>query len=370
MAIGVFVFGGTTVTIEAENLRIGAEVKLPTPREVKSRHAASDAVLRGVVEARRQIKDILERRDHRLLVVVGPCSIHDPRAALDYADRLSRLAVETRDTLYLVMRAYFEKPRTTTGWKGLINDPYLDDTGRVEHGICLARRILVDIAARGLAIATEALDPLTPQYLQDLIAWSAIGARTAESQPHREMASGLSSVVGLKNATDGSVDVAVNALKAVGKAHRFLGIDTLGRVALVQTVGNPNAHIVLRGGEGGPNYGVRAIERCESRLLAANLPLNIMVDCSHDNSNKDHERQCVVVDAVANQVVDGNRSIIGIMVESNIEAGNQPIGRDLAYGVSVTDACVGWDDTEAMLRQLATRLHEPLVQRLVPAKAS
>ena len=322
------------------------------------------------MEARRRIKDILERRDHRLLVVVGPCSIHDPRAALDYADRLARLAAETRDTLYIVMRAYFEKPRTTTGWKGLINDPYLDDTGHVEDGILLARRILVDIGARGLPIATEALDPMTPQYLQDLIAWSAIGARTAESQPHREMASGLSSVVGLKNATDGSVAVAINALKAVRKPHRFLGIDALGRVALIQTRGNPHAHIVLRGGDSGPNYDARAVERCESKLLDARLPVNIVVDCSHANSNKDHERQGVVVDAVARQVVTGNRSIVGIMLESNIEAGNQPIGRDLAYGVSITDACVGWDDTEAMLRRLAATLHQPLVERLVPAKAS
>lgn len=358
------------MTIETEDLRIAAQRTLPTPSEVKRRHPASDELRRGVVDARRRIKDILERRDHRLLVVVGPCSIHDPHAALDYAERLSRLAAETRDTLYIVMRVYFEKPRTTIGWKGLINDPYLDDTGHVEDGICLARRILVDISARGLPIATEALDPMTPQYLQDLIAWSAIGARTAQSQPHREMASGLSSVVGLKNATDGSIDAAVNALNAVSKPHRFLGIDALGRVALIETRGNPNSHIVLRGGDPGPNYDAWAIERCETRLFAANLPVNIMVDCSHANSNKDHERQGVVVDAVAGQIVGGNRSIVGIMIESNIEAGNQPIGRDLAYGVSITDACVGWSDTEAMLRALATRLREPLMDRLVPARAS
>ena len=359
------------MTIETENLRIEAQRALPTPAEVKRRHPANDELRRRVAEARRRIKDILERRDHRLLVVVGPCSIHDPRAALDYADRLARLAAETQDTLYIVMRAYFEKPRTTTGWKGLINDPYLDDTGHVEDGICLARKILVDIGARGLPIATEALDPMTPQYLQDLIAWSAIGARTAESQPHREMASGLSSVVGLKNATDGSVAVAINALKAVRKPHRFLGIDGLGRVALIQTRGNPHAHIVLRGGDSGPNYDAHAVERCESKLLDARLPVNIVVDCSHANSSKDHERQGVVVDAVARQVdTGGNRSIVGIMLESNIEAGNQPIGRDLAYGVSITDACVGWDDTEAMLRRLATTLHQPLIERLVPAKAS
>ena len=358
------------MSIETENLRIETQRTLPTPEQVKRRHPADDKLRRQVVDARRRIKDILERRDHRLLVVVGPCSIHDPLAALDYADRLARLAAETRDTLYIVMRAYFEKPRTTTGWKGLINDPYLDDTGHAEDGILLARKILVDIGARGLPIATEALDPMTPQYLQDLIAWSAIGARTTESQPHREMASGLSSVVGLKNATDGSVAVAINALKAVGKPHRFFGIDGLGRVALIQTRGNTHAHIVLRGGDSGPNYHANAIEQCESRLLAAGLPLNIMVDCSHANSNKNHERQGVVVDAVAGQVETGNRSIVGIMLESNIEAGNQPIGRDLAYGVSITDACVGWDDTEAILRRLAATLHQPLVERLVPAKAS
>ena len=356
--------------VETEDLRIAAQRSLPPPVEVKRRHPANGELLRGVVDARRRIIDILERRDHRLLVVVGPCSIHDPKAALDYAERLSQLAAQTRDTLYIVMRAYFEKPRSTIGWKGLINDPYLDDTGHVEDGICLARRILIDIAGRGLPIATEALDPMTPQYLQDLIAWSAIGARTAESQPHREMASGLSSVVGLKNATDGSVEAVVNALKTVAKPHRFLGIDADGRVAVIRTVGNPNAHIVLRGGDRGPNYDARAIEHCEAKLLAGSLPVNIMVDCSHANSNKNHERQGLVVDAVADQVLDGNRSIVGIMVESNIEAGNQPIGQDLAYGVSITDACVGWDDTEAMLRQLASTLRDPLVERLVPAKAS
>ena len=358
------------MAIETENSRLEAHRTLPTPREVKHRHPANAELRRRVEEARRRIKDILERRDPRLLVVVGPCSIHDPSATLDYAERLARLAAETRDTLYIVMRAYFEKPRTTTGWKGLINDPYLDGGGRVEDGICLARQILVDIGARGLPIATEALDPMTPEYLQDLIAWSAIGARTAESQPHREMASGLSSVVGMKNATDGSVAVAINALQAVGKPHRFLGIDALGRVAVIESRGNPHAHIVLRGGESGPNYDARAVERCESNLLAARLPANIMVDCSHANSNKNHERQGLVVDDVAAQIIAGNRSIVGIMLESNIEAGNQPIGRNLAYGVSITDACIGWDDTEAMLRRLAATLREPLVNRLVPAKAS
>ncbi|MDE0421001.1 MAG: 3-deoxy-7-phosphoheptulonate synthase [Gammaproteobacteria bacterium] len=358
------------MTIETEDLRVAAQRTLPSPVEVKSRYPASDELLRRVVDARRQVKAILERRDHRLLVVVGPCSIHDPRAALDYAERLSRLSEETKATLCIVMRAYFEKPRTTLGWKGLINDPYLDDTYHVEEGICLARRLLLDIAGQGLPIATEALDPMTPQYLQDLITWSAIGARTAESQPHREMASGLSSVVGLKNATDGSLGGALNALKAVSNPHRFLGIDPHGRVALIETRGNPSAHIVLRGGAGGPNYDARAIEHCETKLLTANLPVNIMVDCSHANSDRNHERQGVVVDAIARQVVAGNRSIIGIMMESNIEAGNQPMGRNLAYGVSITDACVGWEDTEAILRKLAVSVHDPLIDRVVPAKAS
>ena len=349
---------------------IQAQRALPTPAEVKARHPAGEELRHRVAEARRRVKAILERRDHRLLVVVGPCSIHDPSAALDYAQRLSRLAEETKDALCIVMRAYFEKPRTTVGWKGLINDPYLDDTYHVEDGIHLARRLLLDIGAHGLPIATEALDPLTPQYLQDLITWSAIGARTAESQPHREMASGLSSVIGVKNATDGSIDAAVNALKAVAKPHRFLGIDTHGRVAVTHTRGNPSAHIVLRGGDRGPNYDARAVEHCETRLLAAKVPVNIMVDCSHANSDKNHERQGLVVDALARQIVAGNRSIVGIMVESNIEAGRQPIGRNLAYGVSITDACVGWDDTRTMLRRLAATLHEPLIDRVRPAKAS
>ena len=360
------------MTIETEDLNIAAQRTLPTPREVKDRHPASDEMLAFVADSRRRVRDILERRDHRLLAVVGPCSIHDPQAALDYAARLKRLADETRDSLHVVMRAYFEKPRTTLGWKGLINDPYLNDTYHVEDGICLARRILIDIAALGLPIATEALDPMTPQYLQDLITWSAIGARTTESQPHREMASGLSSVVGLKNATDGSLGVAVNALKAVSNPHRFLGINGDGLVAVMATRGNPNAHIVLRGGDTGPNYDAPAIGRCEATLLAARLPQNVMVDCSHANSNKDHARQQVVADSVAEQIAQGNRSIVGIMIESNIEAGNQLMvaGQGLAYGVSITDACVGWEDTEAMLRKLARQLREPLIDRIVPAKAS
>ncbi len=353
------------MTIATENLNVTAQLALPSPTEVKRHPPASDAVLAFVADSRRRVRDILGRRDHRLLVVVGPCSIHDPDAARDYARRLKSLADETADSLYVVMRAYFEKPRTTLGWKGLINDPNLNDSFDVEHGIRLARDLLLDIAALGLPLATEALDPITPQYLQDLITWSAIGARTTESQTHRELASGLSSPVGFKNATDGSFTAAINALKFVANPHRFLGIDPDGRVAVIHTSGNPNVHIVLRGGHRGPNYQADAIADCEAALTKGGLTSTIMVDCSHANSNKDHQRQGLVADAVAEQIIAGNRSIVGMMMESNISAGNQPLtSRDkLAYGVSITDACVGWDDTEKILRQLAAKLRAPLLER-------
>ena len=358
--------------IATEDLNVTAQEILPPPAEVKHGLPAPASALEFVAAARRRVQDILERRDHRLLVVIGPCSIHDPNAARDYATRLKRLAEDTAESLYIVMRAYFEKPRTTVGWKGLINDPSLDDTFDVERGIRTARQLLVDLAAEGLPLATEALDPITPQYLQDLIVWSAIGARTTESQTHREMASGLSSVVGFKNGTDGSFDVAVNALKSVTSPHRFLGINAAGQVAVIHTRGNANAHIVLRGGTGGPNYDAQAVARCEQALAEAGLANNIMVDCSHANANKDHRRQALVADAVAEQIAAGNRSLIGLMIESNIGAGNQPLqaAKDLAYGVSITDACVGWEETEAILRRLATKLRRALADRLALAEAS
>lgn len=354
------------MSMETDNLNVAALQPLPTPDAVKRQLPASDAVLRFVADSRQRVRGILERRDHRLLVVVGPCSIHDLEAARDYAARLKPLAEETADALYIVMRTYFEKPRTTVGWKGLINDPHLDDSFHVEHGIHLARALLLDIAALELPLATEALDPIAPQYLQDLITWSAIGARTTESQTHREMASGLSSAVGFKNSTDGTLDTAVNALKSVAGAHRFLGIDSTGAVAVIHTRGNANAHIVLRGGHEGPNYDAPAVASCEAVLAAAGLAGNIMVDCSHANANKDHRRQLLVADSVAEQIGAGNRSIIGLMVESNIAAGKQPLGapEQLAYGVSITDACLGWQDTEALLRRLAAKLRTTLVDRL------
>ena len=359
------------MTTKTENVNVAGLEPFPTPRQVKGGQPAPPDVRLRVADARRQVRAILARRDHRLLVVIGPCSIHDPTAALDYARRLKALGRETEDTLMVVMRAYFEKPRTTVGWKGLINDPDINDTFHVARGIRTARQVLLDIAELGLPLATEALDPITPQYLQDLITWSAIGARTTESQTHRELASGLSSVVGFKNGTDGSLAAAVNALGSATSPHRFLGVDSDGRVAVVHTRGNDAAHIVLRGGENGPNYDAEAVARCESALAAAGMPENIMVDCSHANSDKNHERQRLVADAVVDQVVAGNTSIMGLMAESNIVAGNQdPLAAELAYGVSITDACLGWDDTEDMLLTMAQRLREPLPARLAMPAAS
>ena len=353
------------MTMQTENTHVAVMDPFPTPRTVKAEQPITPNVARGVADARASVRSILARSDPRLLVVVGPCSIHDADVALDYARRLREVARQTEDTLLIVMRAYFEKPRTTVGWKGLINDPDLNDTFRVARGIRLARQVLLDIAKTGLPIATEALDPITPQYLQDLITWSAIGARTTESQTHRELASGLSSAVGFKNGTDGSLTVAVNAIKSAASPHRFLGIDNDGRVAVVHTRGNDMGHVVLRGGEDGPNYEPDAIGRCEAALLRAGLQPNIMVDCSHANSSKQHERQVAVAEAVTSQIVAGNRSVIGIMLESNIGAGNQKLSDELTYGVSITDACIDWETTEMALLDLAQRLRQPLQDRLV-----
>ena len=343
-----------------------AQGQLPTPAQLKSEQPADRATRRFVAASRRQVAAILERRDHRLLVVVGPCSIHDPAAARHYARQLKTLAAETSDVLLLVMRAYFEKPRTTLGWKGLINDPHLNDSFDIAHGLALARDLLLHLATQGVPVASEALDPFLPQYLQDLITWAAIGARTSASQPHREMASGLGAVVGFKNGTDGALTAAINAMRVAAKPQKFLGIDQHGKVAITQTPGNPHTHIVLRGGDAGPNYAAAAISRCEATLAAAGLPVNIMVDCSHANSEKNHDRQARVAEAVAEQIAAGNRSIVGVMAESNLAGGRQPFAprEELAYGVSITDACMGWDDTAGMLRMLAAKLRAPLRRRL------
>jgi len=350
---------------ELNNINVESLEVLITPEQLRSDIPLSSAAQATVLQGRETIQNILDRKDHRLMVVVGPCSIHDVEAAKDYAARLKRLAEELQDTLFLVMRVYFEKPRTTVGWKGLINDPHMDDSFAIEEGLHIGRQLLADLAEMGLPTASEALDPNTPQYLHDLISWSAIGARTTESQTHREMSSGLSVAIGFKNGTDGSLSVAINALQSVSYPHSFLGMNPQGQVAIVRTRGNRYAHIVLRGG-GKPNYDSVSVALCEQRLKDANLATNIMIDCSHANSNKDPALQPLVMDNVASQILEGNQSIIGVMVESNLEFGNQSIPENLAqlkYGVSVTDACIDWATTEQSLREMRQKLKDVLAKR-------
>ena len=348
------------------NVNVASQQALTAPVALRSSVPVDESIFSFVRESREVVSNILDRKDHRLMVVVGPCSIHDRDAAIDYAAKLKTLSDELEDTLYIIMRVYFEKPRTTTGWKGLINDPSLDDSFDIEAGLKLGRTLLRDLLAMGLPTATEALDPITPQYLHDLICWSAIGARTTESQTHREMASGLSSAVGFKNGTDGSLDVAINALKSVQHPHRFLGINSEGVVSIFETRGNPYGHVVLRGGSNGPNYDSVNISKCESELAKAGLPSNIMVDCSHANSSKDHNVQPLVTRDISNQILKGNKSIVGVMLESHLNEGRQDIPADLSdlqYGVSVTDACMDWGTTENSLRELAHTLQSTLRHR-------
>ena len=346
------------MTVQLEKLNVESHEVLITPEQLKRRLPIPESIREKVNAHRDSVRKIVKKIDERLLVVVGPCSIHDPKSALEYAERLSALARELDDRLFLVMRSYFEKPRSTVGWKGLINDPFLDDSFNVSEGLHIARQLLLDISELGLPLATEALDPITPQYLQELFSWSAIGARTTESQTHREMASGLSCAVGFKNGTDGSLDVAINALQSVAQPHRFLGISTDGKVSVVRTRGNACAHIVLRGGSNGPNYDATQIDECERQLTSSGLNPSIMVDCSHANSKKDYRNQRGVLDSIAGQIACGNTTITGVMIESHLHAGNQNIGAGnaLAYGVSITDACVDWIETEAMLRDLHRHL--------------
>ncbi len=351
------------------NLNVLSQDLLPTPEQVKAALPLTPKAVETVTRGRAAIQNILDRRDHRLFVVVGPCSVHDLKAAHDYAARLKRLADEVSDTLYIVMRVYFEKPRTTVGWKGLINDPFMDDSFHIEKGLYLARELLLHLAELGLPTATEALDPITPQYLSDLITWTAIGARTTESQTHREMASGLSTPLGFKNGTDGGLQVAINALHSAARAHHFLGINQGGQCAVFRTKGNRYGHVVLRGGNGRSNYDAASIAQCERELKAGKLPCNIAVDCSHGNSNKDPSRQPRVAEDCIQQIVAGNRSIVGLMLESNLHAGNQPIPEDLSrlkYGVSVTDACIGWETTETLLRGARATLRDILPTRTAP----
>jgi 3-deoxy-7-phosphoheptulonate synthase len=349
-----------------ENVNIGEYQTLITPEKLKKRLPLFGETADMVENNRQIICDILDRKDHRIFMVVGPCSIHDVEAALDYAEKLQALAEEVSDTIVLVMRVYFEKPRTSTGWKGLINDPDLNDTFRIEEGLHIGRRLLLKLSAMGLPTSTEALDPISPQYLHDIITWSAIGARTTESQTHREMSSGLSCPVGFKNGTDGGLEVAINAMKAVNSPHRFLGIDPKGKVSIVHTRGNPYAHVVLRGGNGMQNYDSASVAQCEALCEKAGVSTNIMIDCSHANSNKDYTRQPLVLENVLNQILEGNKSIVGLMIESNLEAGRQDIPpdlRDLKYGVSVTDACIDWETTERCIREAREKLKDILPKR-------
>ena len=316
---------------QLDNLNVEQQEVLITPEELKSKLPVSESVRLAINGYRETVRNIVDRRESRLLVVVGPCSIHDVAAAKEYAQRLKTLSDEIADQVFIVMRAYFEKPRSTVGWKGLINDPYLDDSFKVAQGLHIGRQLLLDLSEMGLPLATEALDPITPQYLQDLISWSAIGARTTESQTHREMASGLSCPVGFKNGTDGSLGVAINALQSVANPHRFLGISPEGQVSVVHTKGNAHAHIVLRGGSNGPNYSAEHIANCEAALAKLDLTQSIMIDCSHANSNKDHRQQRNVVDAVRAQLDEGNQSITGLMIESHLNAGNQSIKTQAAW---------------------------------------
>ncbi len=318
-----------------------------------------------VADTRDRIRGILQGSDKRLLVIVGPCSIHDVKAAYEYGEKLALLRSELRDQLEIVMRVYFEKPRTTIGWKGLINDPHLDGSYDINTGLRLARKLLLDLARMGLPAATELLDPIIPQYIADVISWTAIGARTTESQTHREMASGLSMPVGFKNGTDGRLGAAVNAMLAASRPHSFLGINAHGLASIVTTTGNPDGHIVLRGGKTGPNYDAIHVEKAAQELAQHQLNQRVMIDCSHDNAGKDHTRQPIALQDIANQVKTGTSPIMGVMIESHLVAGNQSIPKDLSglvYGQSITDACVDLATTADMLRNLAESVSSVCLQ--------
>ncbi len=341
------------------NWHIQATRPIITPRQLADSLPLTSEVAATVVAGRHAVQNILDRKDNRLLVVVGPCSIHDPIAAVDYARHLLPLRREFADRMEIVMRVYFEKPRTILGWKGLINDPHLDGSCDIETGLKIGRKLLSDIVGLGMPVGTEFLDPVVPQYLADLVSWAAVGARTTESQTHREMASGLSMPVGFKNGTDGTLETAVNAMKAARSPHSFLGIDPDGRTCIIQTTGNKGGHLVLRGGKHTTNYDERSIAEAVKQLHEAGLPGELIVDCSHANSGKKHTRQQTVWQHLIEQRVAGSKAVIGVMLESNLEEGSQPLGSDLKqlrYGVSITDACLGWKDTETLLR----KAHEQL----------
>ena len=357
--------GNCMSTHRINNVNIQSVTTLTTPYELRRHLPQTPASHRTVVRGRQAIANILDHEDPRLLAIVGPCSIHDLKAATEYAQRLLALSEQIADAVVVVMRVYFEKPRTSLGWKGLINDPFMNESFRVDEGLHMARRFLLEVNTLGLPVATEALDPLTPQYIGDLIAWTAIGARTTESQTHRELASGLSTPVGFKNATDGSIEVAINAIKAAQKPHHFLGFTEAGLPAVFATSGNPYPHLVLRGGRT-PNHDAASVQQAEAALQKAGLPASIIVDCSHGNSEKQPERQADVLREILAQLEAGSRSINGFMLESFLEPGSQPFPADpaqLRYGVSITDGCIGWDTTEKLLREAHARHQGVMAER-------
>lgn len=332
-----------------------------SPRDLLQQIPMSEAANRTVVQGRAELIRVLAGEDPRMLAVVGPCSIHDEHAALEYAQKLQAVAEEIKSTTLVIMRVYFEKPRTVMGWKGLINDPGLDGSFDIETGLRRARNLLLKINELGMPAATEMLEPITPQYVADLVTWAAIGARTTESQTHRQMASGLSMPVGYKNGTDGNLEIAIQAMQAAQSPHSFLGIDTDGRTCVIHTTGNPYGHLILRGGRSGPNYDAQNVKAAADALTAAKLPPYLMVDCSHANSDKDYTKQAAVwCDAVAQRAA-GNRHIVGLMLESNLVAGSQKLTKDLSqlkYGISITDGCIGWEQTEELLRDAHAKLKQ------------
>ncbi len=346
------------------NVNISSSEPFSTPEYVKRKYPLSEKAAQVVSSARTTVRQILKRQDPRLLVIVGPCSIHDEKAALEYADRLKKLKERISENFFVIMRVYFEKPRTTVGWKGFINDPYMDESYKIDEGVHKARKLMLDINEMGLPIAAEALDPIMAQYFDDLISWAAIGARTTESQTHRGLASGLSTPVGFKNSTDGSFDIAINAIEAAAYSQHILSIDERGNVRIFITTGNPDAHIVLRGGTR-PNYDSVSVKLCENALEKHGLPKNIIIDCSHSNSFKKAELQPTVLHDIVWQIQSGNQSIIGFMMESNLKPGNQKLidPKKLEYGVSITDACIGWEETEKCLLEAHESLNGKLTGR-------
>src|SRR3954452_9584720 len=334
--------------------RIAKVVELPPPGSLLGELPLGETRTKSVIQSRREVVDVLHGRDPRLMVVVGPCSVHDPKAALDYANRLATVANDLREDILVVMRVYFEKPRTTVGWKGLINDPHLDGSADVNAGLRIARKLLLEVVELGLPVGCEFLDPITPQYIADTVAWGAIGARTSESQTHRQLSSGLSMPVGFKNRTDGNVQVAVDAVRAAAAPHAFAGIDDAGAPAILHTTGNPDCHIILRGGHGVPNYHPPEVEDALVTLGISGLPERLVIDASHDNSGKDPEKQFFAAGEIADQIADGNKAIVGVILESFLVEGRQDLvpGEKLTYGQSITDPCLAWSDTTTALERL------------------